>query len=103
MTTTTPSRIDDLARLVAEKIPALFAEATDQINAAINSVMESAQEKEDGKAILTLPISVKWDLDGTAVIVSLGVNVKSKFEASANLEDPKQPRLPLDGEEDVAP
>ena len=94
-TTPTPSRIDDLAAKVAESIPGLFAEATDQITEAINSVMETAQENDGAKAILTLPISVKWDLDGTAVIVSLGVNVKRKYEQIKNLDDPDQPKLGL--------
>jgi hypothetical protein len=39
---------------------------------------------------------VKWDLDGTAVIVSLGVNVKRKYEQIKNLDDPNQPKLELE-------
>ena len=95
MTTPTPSRIDDLAAKVAVSIPGLFAEAADQITECINSVMETAQDNDGAKAILTLPISVKWDLDGTAVIVSLGVNVKRKYEQIKNLDDPDQPKLGL--------
>lgn len=96
MQTPTPSRIDDLAKKVAQQIPALFAEASDTITNAINSVIENSQENDDGKAVLTIPISVKWDLGGTAVIVSLGVKVASKFEAAINLDDPNQPGLGLD-------
>ena len=91
--TSKPSKITELANLVTAQIPALFAEAEDQITAAINAVVEQSQEKEDGKAILNLPINVKWDMDGTSVVVSLGVNVRNKFEAVANMEDPKQPPL----------
>lgn len=92
-------RIAELSRIICAKIPALIDEARDQINDAINATLEDAQEKEGGKAILSLSISVKWDLDGTAVVISMPVAVRRKFEVTANMEDPNQPKLPGIGAE----
>jgi hypothetical protein len=96
-TQATVDRIDDLCRLICRQIPVLIDEARDQINEAITATMEEAQEKEDAKAILSLSIGVKWDLDGTAVVVSMPVSVKRKFETTASMDDPNQPKLPFAG------
>jgi hypothetical protein len=90
-------RIDELSRIICEQVPVLIDEARDQINASIDAIMEQAQESEDAKAILTLSISAKWDLDGQNVVVSMPVNVRHKFTATASMDDPTQPKLPLDG------
>ena len=90
----TPDKIAELGMLIASRIPALIDEARDQINEAINAAMEDAQEKEDGKAVLSLSISAKWDLDGNSVVIAMPVNVKRKFECVAKLDDPNQPALP---------
>jgi hypothetical protein len=98
----TPDRIGELATLIAARVPVLIDEARDQINEAITAAMEAAQEKEDGdgKAVLSLAITAKWDLDGNTVAISMPVNVRRKFECVANLEDPNQPALPM-GEPEV--
>ena len=88
-------RIAELAALIADRVPALIEEAKDQINEAINAAMEDAQERENGKAILSLAITAKWDLDGNAVVISLPVAVRRKFEVVAALEDPNQEQLPF--------
>jgi hypothetical protein len=88
-------RIAELAALIADRIPALIEEARDQINEAINAAMEDAQERENGKAVLSLAITAKWDLDGNAVVISMPVAVRRKFEVTAALEDPNQERLPF--------
>lgn len=92
-------RIDELSRIICDKVPVLIDKARDQINEAITAAMEDAQEREDGKAILSLSISVKWDLNGTAVVVSMPVNVRRKFEECDNMDDPDQPKLPGIGTE----
>lgn len=88
-------RISELAALIADRIPALIEEARDQINEAINAAVEDAQERENGKAVLSLAITAKWDLDGNAVVISMPVAVRRKFEVTAALEDPNQERLPF--------
>jgi tRNA G37 N-methylase Trm5 len=93
--TPTPDKIAELGKLIAAQIPTLIDEARDQINEAINAAMEDSQERDDGKAILSLNISAKWDLNGSAVVVSMPVNVRRKFEVAANLCDPNQPELPV--------
>ena len=57
--------------------------------------MVRALEKEEGKAVLSLAITAKWDLDGSAVVVSMPVNVRRKYEVTALMDDPQQPTLPL--------
>ena len=91
-------RIAELAALIAGRIPGLIEEARDQINEAINAAMEDAQERENGKAILSLAITAKWDLDGNAVVISMPVAVRRKFEVIAALDDPNQQSLPIDEE-----
>ena len=89
-------RIDELKRLICAQVPILIDEARDNITEAITATMEEAQEKEEGKAVLSLAITAKWDLDGSAVVVSMPVNVRRKFTVTASMDDPQQPGLPLD-------
>jgi hypothetical protein len=89
-------RISELSRIICAEVPALIEDARDQINASIDAIMEQAQETEDAKAVLTLSISAKWDLDGQSVVVSMPVNVRHKFSRTASMDDPQQPSLPLD-------
>ena len=91
-----PDRIAELSRIICAGVPALIEEARDQINASIDAIMEQAQETEDSKAVLSLSISAKWDLDGQSVVVSMPVNVRHKFTRTASMDDPQQPSLPLD-------
>ena len=91
-----PDRISELSRIICAEVPALIEEARDQINDAINAIMEQAQETEDSKAVLSLSISAKWDLDGQSVVVSMPVNVRHKFTRTASMDDPHQQTLPLD-------
>lgn len=74
-------RILQLRDAIASKLPQLFDEARDQINDSINALMEDAQERDDGKAVLSLSITAKWDCDGGTVVVSMPVNVRRKYEA----------------------
>lgn len=90
---TESDRIAALGELIAAQIPGLIEEARDQINESINAILEESQESEDGKAMLSLSLSVKWDLNGSAVVVSMPVAVKRRFERVAKLEDPDQPQL----------
>jgi hypothetical protein len=95
-------RIAELAALIAGRIPGLIEDARDQINESINATMEDAQERENGKAILSLAITAKWDLDGNSVVISMPVSVRRKFEVVGKLEDPNQENLPFTTtEEDI--
>lgn len=91
-----PDRISELSRIICAEVPALIEEARDQINASIEAIMEQSQETEDSKAVLSLSISAKWDLDGQSVVVSMPVNVRHKFSRTASMDDPQQQTLPLD-------
>lgn len=90
-------RIKDLSDLIASKVPVLIDEARDQINEAINAAMEDAQERDGGKAVLSLAITAKWDLDGDSVIISMPVSVRRKFESIGKLEDRNQVTLQFEG------
>lgn len=98
-----PDRIAELSRIICAEVPILIEEARDQISASIDAIMEQAQETEDAKAVLTLSISAKWDLDGQSVIVAMPVNVRHKFSRTATMDDPSQPTLPgVDGDSTAA-
>lgn len=94
------NRIAELGRLVAEQIPAIFADGHDQISESINAVMEDVHDAneagQDKAAILSLSLSVKWDMDGANVVVELPVNVRRKFRQQCQLEDLSQPKLPFE-------
>ena len=94
MDTKTPDRIAELSRIICAEVPVLIEEARDQINAAIDAIMEQAQETDDAKAVLTLAISAKWDLDGQNVVVAMPVNVRHKFSRTATMDYTNQPTLP---------
>jgi len=100
MSTPNPDRIAELSRIICAEVPILIEEARDQINAAINAIVEQAQETEDSKSILTIGITAKWDLDGQSVVVSMPINVRHKFSRTATMDDPNQPKLPLVESED---
>ncbi len=95
MSTSNPDRIAELSRIICAEVPILIEEARDEINAAINAIVEQAQEAEDSKSIITLSFAAKWDLDGLNVVVSMPVNVRHKFSRTATMDDPNQPKLPL--------
>lgn len=91
-----PDRISELSRIICAEVPVLIEEARDQINNAINAIVEQAQETEESKSVLTIGITAKWDLDGQSVVVSMPVNVRHKFTRTASMDDPQQQTLPLD-------
>lgn len=95
MSTPNPDRIAELSRIICAEVPILIEEARDQINDAINAIVEQAQETEDSKPIITLSFAAKWDLDGLNVVVSMPVNVRHKFSRTATMDDPNQPKLLL--------
>lgn len=96
-------RIEQLAALAAAQIRSLILEARDSITEAITAAVEEAQEN-DSKALLRLSPRIVWDVDGTAVTVTLRVVLPRTYEASGNLDDPNQPGLPLsDGDGDAMP
>lgn len=94
MSTPNPDRIAELSRIICAEVPILIEEARDQINDAINAIVEQAQETDDSKSIITLSFAAKWDLDGLNVVVSMPVNVRHKFSRTATMDDPNQPTLP---------
>jgi len=100
------NRLDELAQFIAGKIPPLIGEAMDQINAAIDATVVSAQEDESGtkEAVLSLPIAVKWNMDTNKVEVALAVTVKHKFSGNGELPNHDQPALPgIDGDGELSP
>lgn len=93
---TNPDRIAELASGVAALIPTIFQEGRDSITEAVTAAVEASQNDPDGKkeAVVSLPITVKWNLDGGGYGVALAVNVRRKYESTGTLTDPKQPALP---------
>lgn len=94
-------RLEELGRLIAARVPGLVEEARSQINEAINAAMEDAQERDGGKAILSLAITARWDLDGNSVVISMPVSVRRKFESVGKLDDPNQTQMFSNGGDNV--
>lgn len=92
--------LDSIADAAGREVAKLILGMRDEINEAITACVENAQDEAerttDAKhAVLTLPVSIKWDLDTRAVQVSLAVAIKRKATADIVLDDPSQPNLPL--------
>jgi VIT1/CCC1 family predicted Fe2+/Mn2+ transporter len=101
-------RLDEIAAKVGARVPSLILDLRDQIMEAITAATEESQEEaettqQEKRAVLSIPISVKWDLSEMAVKVEASVSVKTKAKATIELKDPNQPRLPLDGDEGEIP
>lgn len=101
--------LDSIADAAGREVAKLILGMRDEINEAITACVENAQDEAerttDAKhAVLTLPVSIKWDLDTRAVQVSLAVAIKRKATADIVLDDPAQHRLPLiDADGDAMP
>ena len=101
--------LDSIADAAGKEVAKLILGMRDEINEAITACVENAQDEAerttDAKhAVLTLPVSIKWDLDTRAVQVSLAVAIKRKGVADIVLDDPAQHRLPLiDADGDAMP
>ena len=93
------TRIEQLAEAAPAEIRQLILDAQDQIQAAIDGIMEDAQdaqkEGKDKAAILSLSFGLKWDLNGPSVAVALAVATRRKFESVIELDDPDQGKLPI--------
>ena len=100
--------LDSIADAAGKEVTKLIIGMRDEINEAITACVENAQDEAerttDAKhAVLTLPFSVKWDLDTRAVTVSLAVSIKHKASKDIVLDDPNQQPLPLTDEDRETP
>ena len=92
-------RIEQLAEAARRHAPGLILGMRDRIEAAISDAVEAAQE-DDAKAVLRIPIAIKWDIDSTDVEITATVSTRCKASVTVILDDPDQPPLPLDGDGD---
>ena len=98
-------RLDEIAAKVGARVPALILDLRDQIMEAITAATEESQDEaettqKEKRAVLSMPISVKWDLSEMSVSVEASVSVKTKAKATIELRDPSQPEL-LDADGDA--
>ena len=89
-------RIEQLAEAARQHVPQLILGMRDRIEAAITDAVEAAQE-DDAKAVLRIPVSVKWDIDSTDVEITATVSTKCKASVTVALDDPDQTKLGLEG------
>ena len=94
-------RIDQIAKHLGKVVPNLISDLHAEITAAITAAMEESQSAAQEepprtvKAVLTIPISVKWALDSLAVEVKASVATKTTATQTIELDDPNQPPLPF--------
>ena len=93
-------RIAQLADRARDHIPTLLLGMRDRIEAAITDALEAAQEA-DAKAVLRIPVTITWGLDSVDVRIAATVSTRCKAEVTVQLDD-DQPRLPLDGDAQIA-
>ena len=73
---------------------ALFADAEDDILAAIEAASEAAQSSEDGKEPpITISFAVKLDIGRNKQLGRIAVSIRKTHEAESALPDPSQPEL----------
>ena len=94
------SLLDQIAVAAGKRVEELILDLREQINEAITATIEDAVDeghktKEGKRAVLTIPASIKWDLDTRAVQVSLAVAIKHKASKDIVFDDPNQKNLPL--------
>lgn len=93
-------RIAQIAEHLGRVAPALIMDLHDQITQAITALVEESQDAANEepprtvKPVITIPFSVKWDINRTTVEVKASVSTKTTAEASIELDDPNQPTLP---------
>jgi len=80
----------DLAKLIEEK--------ADDILKAIHKTEEEAQAN-DAKPKFSLGFKITVDLDAGAFFCDLAWNLKQTVGTSHTIDDPNQPKLPMDGDE----
>lgn len=95
------TRLDQIARHIAEKIPSLVAEAEKQLLAdyayAVNEAHEQAKDKSPN---LKMTFAVEFNPGSNVLGTSMTWSVKRTIEDSDQLPGPDQPELP--GVEDMS-
>jgi hypothetical protein len=99
--------LDEVRDLLIASIPSLWDQNRDDIRTAIDVAVEDAQDKAAESenpvpAKLNLSIAIKWNLDARKVDFQMPVTIKRTAKVAKDLEDPAQPRLPMD-EQDSTP
>jgi len=91
--------LESVANEVRKRAPAAIVELEDKIQEAINVILEENQGQEEPKpVVVSIPISVKWNIDEGSVEITTSVSVKHRVKDSIKLQDPNQPELvDLDG------
>jgi vacuolar-type H+-ATPase subunit F/Vma7 len=86
--------IESVANEVRKRAPAAIIELEDKIQEAINVILEENQGQEEPKpVVVSIPISVKWNIDEGSVEITTSVSVKHRVKDSIKLQDPNQPEL----------
>lgn len=86
--------LESVANEVRKRAPAAIVELEDKIQEAINVILEENQGQEDPKpVVVSIPISVKWNIDEGSVEITTSVSVKHRVKDSIKLQDPNQPEL----------
>lgn len=86
------ARLQQLSDHIMSKLPGLIVEAEGDINTALEICVSNANEAET-EPVLTLGVSVKWNLDTNKIEVCLPVRVVHKYTSEGTLEDLRQPKL----------
>lgn len=95
--------IESVANEVKLSAPAAILDLEDKIQEAINVMLEENQGQEEPKAVVvTIPISVKWNIDEGSVEITTSVSVKHKVKDTVKLDDPNQTDL-IDRDGDPLP
>lgn len=95
-------RIEQIAEAAREHVPTLILGMREEIERAITNALDAARE-DDAKAVLRIPVAITWDIDSWGVKIAATVSHRVKSEVTVQLDDPDQPRLPLDGDEGEIP
>jgi hypothetical protein len=105
---TQPDRIAQIAEQVGAIAPKLILDLREQITQAITALVEESQDAANEepprkvKPVIAIPLSIKWDIEKTCVDIKVSVSTKTTAQASVELDDPSQPKLPgIDGGENA--
>ena len=86
--------IEQVAEEVRKRAPIAICDLRDNIQEAINAILEDNQGSDEPKpTIVSIPIGVKWNVDEGSVEITTSVSVKHRVKDLIKLEDPNQ--MPL--------
>jgi len=88
--------LTNICQQAVTDLEAQFNEAADELLASIHKA-ETESQLQDSPMKFNIGFKIQLDLDKSIVTNTLSWSVKHSLETSHQIEDPLQPKLPMEG------